>query len=62
MVQKDVGEENVVAVKQQLSTKVQVEVQQDTKVQVTLEAQQRAMEMEWQKSEIVMRRKHTILD
>jgi len=27
-----------------------------------LKAQQRAMEMEWQKSKVVMRRRHTILD
>ncbi len=45
-VQKDAREDNVVAMEQQLSTKVHVEVQQDTKVQVMAKTLRRVMEME----------------
>jgi hypothetical protein len=60
--QKDAREENVVEAEEQLSTEVQVEVQQATKVQEMVEAHQRAMEMEKCESEVVVKKKNTILN
>ncbi len=53
--QKDAREDNIVEAKEQLSTKVQVEVQQAIKVQVMAEAQRKAMEMERQELEVVVK-------
>ncbi len=60
--QKDAREANIVAIEEQLSTKVQVEGQQATKVQVMAKAQQRAMEMERHELEAITRKIHTMLD
>jgi len=59
--QKDAREGNVIAVKEQLSTKMQVEVHQVTKVQAMVKAQQRAMEMERHELEVRVKKRHTIL-
>jgi len=48
-------------VKEQLSTKVQVEVHQVTKAQAMAKAQQRAMEMERPEFEVITKKRHTIL-
>jgi hypothetical protein len=60
--QKDAREENVVEAEEQLSLEVQVEVQQATKVQEMVEAHRRAMEMEKCESEVVVKKKNTILN
>ncbi len=60
--QKDAREEKVVAKEKHLSTKVQLKVQQATKVQTTVEAQQKAMEMEQHEAEAIAKRRCVILD
>ncbi len=60
--QKDAREENIVEVEEQLSPKVQVEVQQAIKVQAMAEAQWRVMEMEKHEAKGVMKKRCIILD
>ncbi len=60
--QKDAREDNIVVKEEQLSTKVQLKVQQNIEVQTMAGAQQRVMEMEQREAEAVAKRKCVILE
>jgi hypothetical protein len=60
--QKDAREGNVVVTEEQLSTKVQMEVEQATEVEAMVKAQQKVMEMKRCESKAIAKKRHTILD